>query len=613
VDDPVSAEGGMMMRGWFGLLLLGVVTCSTSVDEDVGEVADVILEVAVDLAREPSPDVAPDIPAPPPVEGEFSLLTYNVAGLPEFISKSNPEEFIPQISPLLNGYDLVLVQEDFAYHPELSGAAEHPYQTPPLFDEPDQVPMGDGLNRFSVFPLGPLHRLQWPGCNGDFDCASDCLATKGFSFARVELHPGVTVDVYNLHGEAGGCPADVPIRLVGYRRLVEYIRTYSAGRPVLVGGDFNLRWTDPEDVEPLQMLVDAGLTEACEALDCGDEHIDKVFFRSGEGLQLEPLTWAVPPQFVDPSGEDLSDHEPVAVRFAWTGIPSPDGPGGIAEEIYPSALSVVTFNTLHGLSDEDPDAQPYDRLPERLEIVGEELAARGDALVALQEISLMAVADYPDVLAVLVGALDREACPACHALFGAVGGTPPTFDVGNAVGQLTLHRLPQSGPVQNRQVSQLRAVTHLRVDSSLGKVDLYNVHLDGSGGDEDGLAEVDAVLAFVDETSRGDHVVILAGDFNSTPDSLAMDRFLDAGFEDLGAEGGLSCTAENSDGCTASTLPLADAGKRASARIDYVLLRAAAVIASECVPRFAAAVAVEDGVLWPSDHIGLACTLSLAP
>ena len=596
----------MLTRLGAALLLVGLVACASPGGEG---------DAAADAA-----DLALDAPPPAPVTGEFSILTYNVAGLPDIISKSNPEVFIPQISPLLNGYDLVLVQEDFAYHAELAADAAHPYQTPPLFDTPDQVPMGDGLNRFSVFPMGPLHRLQWPGCSGDFDCASDCLATKGFSFGRVALAPGVTVDVYNLHGEAGGCPADVTVRLLGYTRLVEFIETWSVGRPVLVAGDFNLRWTDPEDVPPLQMLVDAGLTEACLALDCGDEHIDKVFFRSADALTLEPLTWAVPPEFVDPAGEDLSDHEPVAVRFAWTGYPSGDGSGyppvdgsgGIDEEIYPAALSVVTFNMLHGLSDEDPDAQPFDRLAERLDLVAADLAEAADDLVALQEVSLMAAEGYPAVLDALLGALDRAACPACHGLFGAIGGTPPVFDAGDAVGQLTLARLPQSGPAHNRQVSPLRAVTHLRVDSALGKVDLYNVHLEGSDPQEDGVAEADAVLAFVEETSRPEHVVILAGDFNSTPGAVALARFVDAGFADLGAASGLACGPDDPGGCTASTLPLGEAGDRADARIDYLLLRADSVDAA-CAPRFGAPFPVEDGVLWASDHIGLACALTRSP
>ncbi|MFM7068139.1 MAG: hypothetical protein ACKOYM_01645, partial [Actinomycetes bacterium] len=50
------------------------------------------------------------LPNPP---GEFSLLSYNVAGLPQEISKEQPALHMPLISPRLNPYDVVLTQENF--------------------------------------------------------------------------------------------------------------------------------------------------------------------------------------------------------------------------------------------------------------------------------------------------------------------------------------------------------------------------------------------------------------------------------------------------------------------------------------------------------------------
>ena len=46
-------------------------------------------------------------------QGSFSLLSYNVAGLPEGLSQSNPEANAPTISKLLGDYDVVVTQEDF--------------------------------------------------------------------------------------------------------------------------------------------------------------------------------------------------------------------------------------------------------------------------------------------------------------------------------------------------------------------------------------------------------------------------------------------------------------------------------------------------------------------
>jgi hypothetical protein len=261
-------------------------------------------------------------PAPP---GEVQVLTYNVAGLPQGISSSNPEDFMPLISPLLNDYELVLAQEDFYYHAQLAADVTHPYQTTPWMEPPDVLDLGDGLNRFSIYPMDLHERIGWGDCNGQLDCASDCLATKGWSFARTTLYDGaegkVDVDVYNLHMEAGGCPEDIVIRQKSCENLAAEImaRSVSEGYPVIVAGDFNLRENDPEDVAPLDALMGgAGLTDACQHLDCGDIRIDKVLYRDGADVTLEAIHWEVPPQFVSPEGDDLSDHLPVAVRLAYT-------------------------------------------------------------------------------------------------------------------------------------------------------------------------------------------------------------------------------------------------------------------------------------------------------
>src|SRR5690606_31024930 len=84
-----------------------------------------------------------------PSEGTFELLSYNVAGLPEGLSSSHPETNHPLISPGLNAYDLVSVQEDFSYHELLVDSLTLPHVTEPTW--PKERPMGDGLAYFSRF------------------------------------------------------------------------------------------------------------------------------------------------------------------------------------------------------------------------------------------------------------------------------------------------------------------------------------------------------------------------------------------------------------------------------------------------------------------------------
>ncbi len=272
---------------------------------------------------------------PAEVGGELLVLTYNVAGLPEGLSGSHPARNTPLISPLLNGYDLVLVQESWqtpvpnplaplrvyhellvadALHPFKSIPATHPFGTNP--DRPTAI-LGDGLNRMSRFPFTPVTRVPWTGCHNS---AADCLALKGFSFARTTLAPGVEVDVYNLHMEAGGDPEDDALRDAGVSQLRDFIAANSAGRALIVGGDFNLHTnTQPDGAQYARLLAETGLVDACAAVSCPSPgRIDKIAFRSGGGVTLEALSHRFETDvFVDDAGEPLSDHDALAVRFAW--------------------------------------------------------------------------------------------------------------------------------------------------------------------------------------------------------------------------------------------------------------------------------------------------------
>ncbi len=275
-------------------------------------------------------------PSAESLSGDFLALSYNVAGLPEGISGSHPETNTPLISPLLNAYDLVLVQESWqtpdpnplaplrVYHELLVTAALHQYKSNPaplpLGNDPRRPSalVSDGLNQFARFAFEPeLVHEMWNDCH---DSAADCLSLKGFSVSRLTLRRGVTVDVYNLHMEAGGDPEDDELRDQGVVQLAEFMARYSTGRAVLVGGDFNMRESTEPDATSLERLLDlAGLADACSVVGCPEIRIDKFMFRSSVSVTITPLSWSNERSvFADKHGEPLSDHDPVAVRFAWT-------------------------------------------------------------------------------------------------------------------------------------------------------------------------------------------------------------------------------------------------------------------------------------------------------
>ena len=285
--------------------------------------------------------------------GDFTLLTYNVAGLPQEVSGVDPDEHIPLISPLLDDYDVVLTQEDFDwwdplldgltfahYHDQLRAQVTHEFRSgqwpgPEAAGiDPAVRPLpfvGDGLGTLSRMELTGARRVAWHGCFGGADTsdhgAADCLAGKGFSVERMRLSPERTVDVYNLHAEAGATDLDQQLQEDDFRQLADFIATHSAGQAVIVAGDTNLHTNSShpdghdgaDDRVWAEFLAATGLTDACTAVGCtAVTSIDKVAFRSGGGVTLTATGHEMPrAKFRDAAGHNLSDHPPVVVTFHW--------------------------------------------------------------------------------------------------------------------------------------------------------------------------------------------------------------------------------------------------------------------------------------------------------
>lgn len=252
--------------------------------------------------QEPAPTKPPDL--------AFKVVTYNVAGLPEGISKLEPAKNAPLISPKLNPYELVVVQEDFSYHSDLVSASTHPNQSTPM---KGGVDLGDGLNTLSRFPFASFTRTKWTKCNGYVDSSNDCLTPKGFTRFVVDLGSGREVDFYNVHFDAGRGDGDYAARIKQADQLVAAIASQSNGHAVIVAGDTNMKVGD--EAVFLKLLKDAGLSCACRTLNCAEpSRIDRVLFRSSASVVLAPQKYVVE-TWVDSLGEPLSDHEPVIVDF----------------------------------------------------------------------------------------------------------------------------------------------------------------------------------------------------------------------------------------------------------------------------------------------------------
>jgi hypothetical protein len=270
-----------------------------------------------------------EAPGTTAASGTFTALSYNVAGLPQGINEDQfPEDHQPLISPLLNEYDVVVLQEDFGFYTDLLRAdVDHEFQSEPhpgpeVLNPIDResAATGDGLNVLSRLRIDEdLERVPWRDCA---PAAADCLALKGFALTELEVAAGTTVDLYTLHMEAGSEAEDNQVRGDLLDQLAAYLAEHSDGDAVLIGGDWNLSFGEEPDNGQLRgFMADTDLQDVCDVVDCGadDDVIDRFLFRSGDDVQLNPVDHAFERDvFVNEAGEPLSDHDPLAVTWEWS-------------------------------------------------------------------------------------------------------------------------------------------------------------------------------------------------------------------------------------------------------------------------------------------------------
>ncbi|MFI8089781.1 jacalin-like lectin [Streptomyces sp. NPDC086080] len=271
--------------------------------------------------------------------GTFSVLSYNVAGLPGSLSSaptprdSGTTEIGRRIAP----YDIVHVQEDFNYHARLYAAdTAHAHRTPTS----GGAGIGSGLNTLSKLPYDEddFERVRWKSCQYD---SGDCLTPKGFTFMRQRLAEGVYVDFYNLHTNAGTSSGDLSSRADNLDQLSAFIQSHSAGNAVVVMGDTNTRYTRSGDTIA-EFAAAHGLTDAwvklvrggtppakgSDALVCDRtqptvpdtcEVVDKVLYRGSRLVSLDATSYRNEhARFLTGDGLMLSDHDPIAVGFSWS-------------------------------------------------------------------------------------------------------------------------------------------------------------------------------------------------------------------------------------------------------------------------------------------------------
>lgn len=300
----------------------------------------------------------------------LSVLTYNTQGLPGGGGPARAALIAEQIEGYRtsNGNTVVHLQEAFAqaFYDAVTDSGTIGYANVSAKTTGGALGLGSGLVSMSDSTPTSFSAISFDDCFGSilvpttdpmFGKGADCNADKGFTVARLEVEPGVFIDFYNTHTDAGGGADDTDSPLARQANLAQissFMNTFSADVPVLLFGDTNSRNTAVED-EWGTFVAAAGLTEVwVDFARMGDvppiggsiksgcpppegsaptgmgtgggpdcEIVDKILWRNGGRVELTPTAYAALENFVDMAGDPLSDHLPITTTFTIALVPEP--------------------------------------------------------------------------------------------------------------------------------------------------------------------------------------------------------------------------------------------------------------------------------------------------
>ncbi len=281
----------------------------------------------------------------------FNAVSLNVDGLPEKIAGITINSGAPGEAGAAaignkirtRGWDIMAVSEDFNFHTQLVEPIQDLYYIGTHGGGVSGLSNStDGLGLFVAKKHGSGFnnetRVKWTDHYGEINNGADGLINKGFRYYTVSIADGIEIDLYCLHMDAEDSQKDNEAREKQMTQLVNYIKGTSNGRPILILGDTNCRYTRDKMKE---LLIDAinsderftihdawielirdgvypnvgdpAIMTSAEGPQRG-EVVDKIFWieNSDSRLQIKANSYLHDTAF------DVSDHFPLVVNFTIT-------------------------------------------------------------------------------------------------------------------------------------------------------------------------------------------------------------------------------------------------------------------------------------------------------
>ena len=248
----------------------------------------------------------------------LKVLTYNIHALSPMIAGDSPGLRVPKILNSSKSYNLIFIQENWIF--------DYGYLKSKL---PNHNLIISNQSKF-IWPLSTwlnsngsgltiaisdkheivnFHEEKFNVCSGWLSKANDCLSSKGFQHAQIEVD-GRRVDIYNTHLDAGSARSDISSREEQISHIINYILKNSSGYPIILSGDLNINQLDIDESKTIERLIDSlglDIVNWSSKNPYEREVLDYILYRD---LNLNDDGFGVNATLLG-----LSDHPPIEAEF----------------------------------------------------------------------------------------------------------------------------------------------------------------------------------------------------------------------------------------------------------------------------------------------------------
>jgi len=227
----------------------------------------------------------------------LNIISYNVHGFPGKKNYNNIVEIINNA----NDFDLLFIQENWKHNNIfLEKMKDHTF----IFNEKVDnsfYPSGLMIGIKKDIDLIEYDEKFFSVCNGYLFNGSDCLASKGFIYLKVD-YKGSKINIINTHLDSGSSTKDKITRSIQLQELRDYINYNKLDEPLIMCGDFNIDLFKDEDENIKNFIYDLKLNfvEWSEKYFLKNK-IDYIFYTGFKNIKAE----------AEDVLYNLSDHPPM--------------------------------------------------------------------------------------------------------------------------------------------------------------------------------------------------------------------------------------------------------------------------------------------------------------